>query len=95
MTDVKIEQGTKDLEKVIELASKNILLGLEIARDGVGSEDVIHLPAAFENVKELVAFVASKPNLAEEIKDIDVLEGIALIKKAYDEYKKISEEVKA
>lgn len=91
----KVEQGTKDLEKCIELASKNIILGLEIAKDGVNEADLISLPAAFENIKELVSFIASKPNLGEEIKDMDVLEGIALIKKGYDEYKKISEEVKA
>lgn len=92
MSEVKV--GTEDLSKVIELASKNILLGLEIAKDGVNAEDVVHFPTAFENIKELVAFVASKPNLAEELKDIDVLEGIALIKKGYDEYKKIAESVK-
>lgn len=86
---------TENLEKVIELASKNILLGLEIAKDGVNEGDLVSLPIAFENIKELVAFVASKPNLSEEIQDIDVLEGIALLKKAYDEYKKISEAVKA
>jgi len=91
MSEIK----TENLEKVIELASKNILLGLEIAKDGVNEGDLVSLPVAFENIKELVAFVASKPNLSEEIKDIDVMEGIALLKKAYDEYKKISEAVKA
>jgi len=94
MSEAK-EQGIEDCKKVIELASKNIVLGLEIAKDGVNEADLISLPAAFENIKELVAFIASKPNLGEEIKDIDVMEGIALVKAAYDEYKKISEEVKA
>ncbi len=82
--------GTDDLEKCISLGSKNIALGLEIAKDGVNAEDLVHLPRAFDNLKELVAFVASKPHLAEEIKDLDVLEGINLVKKGYDEYKKLS-----
>jgi len=90
----KVEQGIEDCKKVIELASKNITLGLEIAKDGVNEGDLISLPAAFENIKELVAFIASKPNLGQEIKDIDVMEGIALVKQVYDEYKQISEEVK-
>lgn len=90
----KEEIGINDLGKVIQLGSKNIILGLEIAKGGVNGEDIVHLPQAFENIKELVSFIASKPNLAEEIKDLDVLEGIALIKQGYDEYKKISEEVK-
>lgn len=94
MSEVKTEQGINDLEKVIELASKNILLGLEIAKDGVNESDLISLPAVFENVKELVSFIASKPNLGEEIRDIDVMEGIALVKKAYDAYKEIKEEIK-
>jgi len=94
MSENKAEQGISDLSKVIELASKNILLGLEIAKDGVNEADLISLPAAFENIKELVSFVASKPNLAEEIKDIDMMEGIALIKKAYDAFKEIKEEIK-
>jgi hypothetical protein len=94
MSDTKLEQGINDLEKVIELASKNILLGLEIAKNGVNEADLISLPVAFENVKELVSFIASKPNLGEEIKDIDVMEGIALVKKAYDAYKEIKEEIK-
>ena len=94
MSEEKKEQGIEDCKKVIELASKNITLGLEIAKDGVNEGDLISLPAAFENIKELVAFIASKPNLGEEIKDIDVMEGIALVKQVYDEYKKISEEVK-
>jgi hypothetical protein len=91
----KVEQGIEDCKKVIELASKNITLGLEIAKDGVNEGDLISLPAAFENIKELVAFIASKPNLGAEIKDLDVMEGIALVKEIYDEYKQISEEVKA
>jgi len=91
----KVEHGIEDCKKVIELASKNIKLGIEIAKDGVNEADLISLPAAFENIKELIAFIASKPNLGEEIKDLDVLEGIAIVKAIYDEYKVISEEVKA
>lgn len=90
----EVKHGTEDLNKAIELASKNVILGLEIAKDGVNEADLIHLPQAFENIKELIGFIASKPNLAEEIKDLDVLEGLALVKKCYDEYKKISAEVK-
>lgn len=85
--------GTENLEKCLDLASKNIVLGLKIAKDGVNESDLMYLPEAFENVKELVAFVASKPQIADEVKDLDVAEGIALLKKAYDEYKEVKGEV--
>lgn len=85
----KEELGTKEIEKCIEIASKNIALGLLIAKDGVNEADMVHLPAAFENLKELVAFVASKPQVAAEIKDLDALEGLSILKKCYESYKEI------
>jgi len=83
------ELGTGDIEKCIDLAAKNIALGLLIAKDGVNESDIAHLPVAFENLKELVAFIASKPNLADEVKDLDALEGLSLLKKCYESYKEI------
>lgn len=86
--------GTESLEKCMELGTKNIILGLEIAKGGINEEDIVHLPAAFKNIQELVAFIAEKPELAQEIKDLDVMEGLALVKKGYDSYKQIKEEIK-
>jgi hypothetical protein len=87
--------GIEDLEKSIELAAKNVILGIEIGKDGINEGDLVHVPALFENVKELIEFISSKPNLGEEIKDLDPMEGFQLVKKAYDAYKQVAEESKA
>jgi len=84
--------GISDLCVCIELAAKNIILGIEIGKDGVNASDIIHVPKLVENIKELVEFIASKPELGKEIKDLDPMEGIALIQKAYSAYKEIKEE---
>lgn len=90
MTSEPVEKkGIEDLSKCIELASKNIALGIEIAKDGIDASDIKFAPQAFENVKELVEFIASKPELAAEIKDLDPMEGLALLQKGYESYKEI------
>ena len=83
------KKGIEDLSKCIELAVKNVSLGKEIAKDGVGWEDVKHAAQVFANVKELVEFVQSKPELAAEIKDIDPSEGFALVQKIYAAYNEV------
>lgn len=85
--------GTESIEKAMDLASKNIALGIKIGKDGVNEADIAHLPEAFANIKELVEFVASKPSLAAEFKDIDLSEGVKLLQKAYDEYKEVKDAV--
>lgn len=95
MTEEKAEKkGTEALEKCIEIATKNIILGIEIGKDGINEADLKYVPQVFENVKELIEFISSKPELAAEIKDLDALEGFALIQKSYDSYKKVKEEIK-
>lgn len=88
------KKGTEALEKCLDLASKNIVLGIKIAEGGVDEKDLIHLPQVFANVQELVAFVASKPELAAEIKDLDPMEGILLLQKSYEKFKEVKEEIK-
>lgn len=81
--------GIEGLEKCIEIAAKNIKLGIEIAKDGLDASDMSHAPEAFANIKELVEFIASKPELAAEIKDLDPMEGFALLQKGYEAYKSV------
>lgn len=88
------KKGTESLEKCIALATKNIVLGIEIGKGGVNAEDLKHVPQVFENVKELIEFISSKPELAAEIKDLDPMEGFVLIQKAYESYKVVKEEIK-
>ena len=83
--------GIEGLEKCIELAVKNVKLGIEIGKDGVNWEDLKHGAEVFNNLKEIVEFVSSKPELAQEIKDVDPMEGFALIQKAYKAYQEIKE----
>lgn len=95
MTEVKEEKkGVEALSKCIELATKNIILGIEIGKDGLNEADLKHVPQVFENVKELIEFIASKPELVAEIKDLDPMEGFVLIQKAYESYKTVKEEIK-
>lgn len=87
------KKGIEGIEKCLDLASKNVALGFKIAKDGVGADDIVHLPQVFENVKELVAFIAEKPEIADEIKDLDAAEGIQILQKIYEEYKEVKAEV--
>lgn len=86
--------GTDAIEKCMELAAKNIVLGAKIAKDGVNANDIVLAPQAFENIKELVEFIASKPEVLAQIKDVDPMEGLALLKKGYDLYVEVKEELK-
>lgn len=90
----KEKKGIEGLEKCVELAAKNLILGIEIGKGGLNQDDLKHVPQIFENVKELIEFIASKPELAAEIKDLDPMEGFVLIQKAYETYKSVKEEVK-
>lgn len=85
--------GIESIEKCFELAAKNIILGSKISKDGVGVEDMVFAKEAFDNIKELVEFVASKPDILEEIKDIDFAEGFSLIQKAYAKYQEVKEAI--
>jgi aldehyde:ferredoxin oxidoreductase len=87
----EVKVGTEDIEKVLELAVKNIKLGQKVAEGGVNAADLAHAGELVSNVKELVEFIASKPNIAEEIKDIDFAEAVALAQKAYDGFKEVVE----
>lgn len=90
----EVDPGIDSIEQLIDLAGKNIVLGSKIAKDGVGIEDMIYAQEAFKNIQELVAFIAAKPDLADEIKDIDLNEGFALLQKVYKEYNEVKEEIK-
>ncbi len=82
-------QGIEDLKKCIQLAGKNIKLGMEIAEGGLDSSDLQYAAAAFSNIKDLIEFISEKPDLLAEIKDIDAAEGFALIQEAYKAFNEI------
>jgi hypothetical protein len=92
-TEVQADPGIDSLELCFDLAAKNIVLGAKIAKDGVGVEDMIHAQEAFNNIQELVKFIASKPDLAEEIKNLDIAEGFILLQKGYAKFKEVKAEV--
>ena len=81
------KKGTEGTKKALHLVFKNVAFGLEVKEGGLNLEDLSKAPELFENLKELIEFVASKPDLLAEIKDLDVAEGIELLKVIYDEYK--------
>jgi hypothetical protein len=83
--------GIEGIEKCMDLGVKNALLGIEIAKGGINLDDVQHGPALFNNIKELVLFVSSKPELAKEFSDIDPAEGFKLLQKVYASYVVVSE----
>jgi hypothetical protein len=87
MSEEKV--GIEGVEKVIDLATKNVILGIEISKEGLTLDDLKYGPEIFKNLQELVEFVQSKPELGKELKDIDPMEGFALIQKAYSAYNSI------
>jgi hypothetical protein len=86
--------GIEGLEKCIELGAKNIVLGIKIGEGGLDASDIQYAPEAFKNIQELVAFIASKPELAAQIKDLDAAEGMLLLQDAYKAYQAVSSEIK-
>jgi hypothetical protein len=81
--------GIEGLEKCIDLGVKNYLFGKKVSEGGVNWDDLAHAQEAIANIKELVEFVQSNPGLVQEIKDVDPMEGFALIQKAYSAYNTI------
>jgi hypothetical protein len=81
--------GIEGLEKCIDLGVKNYLFGKKVAEGGVDWSDLSHAQEAITNIKEFVEFVQSKPKLLEEIKDIDPMEGFALMQKAWNSYQQV------
>lgn len=85
-------KGTEGLEKIIELVVKAVIIGKHVYADKeVNAEDIKYGNDLFALIKEVYEFVQSKPELAEEIKDIDMLEVVKLIQAGMAEVKKVEE----
>lgn len=82
------KKGIESLKKLSHLIIKNIKLGVEIGKDGLNKEDIIFVKEISENVKEIVLFMQSSPDIISEFKDIDLLEGFELGQEIYQEVKK-------
>jgi hypothetical protein len=85
------KKGIEGLKKVMGLLVKNIKLGEEISKDGLKPDDLQYADDVVANAKEIIEFIASKPELAEEVKDIDFMEGVELAKAAYEGFKEVAE----
>lgn len=83
--------GIEDLKVCLHIGAKNIDVGLEIAKDGINKEDLKYAPIVMANIKELIAFIASKPHVVEQIKDIDLMEGYELLLQAIQEARDVAE----
>jgi len=81
--------GIENLEKCIDLSVKNYKFGKKVADGGINWDDLAHAEEAIANIKEIVEFVQSKPDLLAEIKDVDPMEGFKLIQKAYAAYNEV------
>lgn len=85
-------RGTQDIEKLGEIVAKGFVVGKKVWADKeVSLKDLVHAPEAIEFIKELVEFVASKPELVQEVKDISVTEFVALVAKGDELVKKVEE----
>jgi C4-type Zn-finger protein len=72
------KKGIEALKKIASELDAAIELGIEIGKGGVGKEDVVHIPAIVERVKAIVALIPELKEAEEELKDIDLSEGIEL-----------------
>lgn len=81
--------GIDASKKSIELALAATLLGIKIAEDGIKFDDVKHLPEFATVAKGIYDFVASKPDLVGEMKDLDAAEIMELFSKGLDAYKQV------
>lgn len=88
----EVKLGVEDVKTCLKLAAKNIDVGIEIAKDGVNKDDLKYAPFVLANIKELVAFIAAKPEVVAQIKDIDLVEGYELLLLAIQEAKAVSED---
>lgn len=72
------KKGIEALKKIASELDAAIELGIKIGKDGVGKEDVVHIPAVVERVKAIVALIPELKDAEEELKDLDLSEGIEL-----------------
>lgn len=90
MSEVGIEKSLK----AMDLASDIVSVGIKVGKGGVDITDLQYAEEAFGAVKALVVFVAEKPEIVAEIKNLNAMEGFALLQKAYGEYLEVKEETK-
>ena len=77
-----MEKGTEGLEKILEFVAKAAIIGKKVWEDKeVNFKDIEHAPELFDLVKDIYAFIQSKPELGAEVKDISVVEILNLIAK--------------
>lgn len=89
MSEIK---GTQDTQKLLEILAKGFVVGKKVWSDKeVNLKDIQHAPDAVEFVKEMIEFIASKPEIADEAKDISVVEVLALIAKTDELVKKVEQ----
>ena len=70
------KKGIESLKKIASEVDAIIELGIEIGKGGLNKDDVVHFPAVVERVKAIVALAPAIKEAQEELKDIDLSEGI-------------------
>lgn len=71
--------GIDNSKKVMGLVVSAILLGAEIAKDGLTFEDIKHTPKVLDLTKTVYDFIKSKPELVKEFRDYDSSEVVTLL----------------
>lgn len=85
--------GVDLLEKAIKIVVSDIKLGQEIAKGGVGAEDVVHIPALIEAVKAILELAGHSKEALAQAKDIDASEVGVLLMAAWSGYQEVSKPV--
>ncbi len=89
MSEQKV--GIEGSKKVLQLIAKAVVLGVEIAKDGVGVEDLQHVPELISIAQEVIAVVKSEVGVDDELKDLDAGEVIVLIQLAVKEFQEVKD----
>jgi hypothetical protein len=80
MSEAVETKGTEAIEKILSLVVKGVIIGKNVYADKeINLADLQYGNELIALVKETYDFIQSKPELAAEFKDIDVLEVIKLI----------------
>lgn len=77
-----MEKDTKNIEKLMEIILKSAVIGKKVWEDKeINFKDLEHADDLVALIKEAYEFIASKPELGAEIKDISIPEVLALVAK--------------
>jgi hypothetical protein len=65
------EQGNERLKKLAKAIDELVEIGEDIAKDGIGADDVMHLPKLVSPAKDIYECIKEIKELGAEAKDLD------------------------